>query len=418
MANSSKWNSWLFTTAKSWSSGQLELPVLDLQEANYINNSIMESLFELKNVFSNVLKNISPENSKNLIITFKTTQLFISSLLQKKIDLIEEININKKFQYDQIKLEIENSLGHTLQLYKSGQLNKSLNTCSEILVKYLEFVEHNDFKNFSINEFIKLIDFTNEESFKKYVSFNTFPTIRLKQNRLIKSISHFEVYYTRRNDDFFTLEELFNEFVNAYKNLTREEKSISEKFDFNYSVKKTNKTSTIEKRIKGLKDKLKYRTKIEKNELIHLYHNLIYHINQTTYAQISTKNITTDYFSGLKDYKQISELFLLTPAIKTIAKDSLEHLLLSFKSTPATAVKELELVISNIGKMESASLILPEENKEQMETSSNESTNQLKITLKNYLVFIKETGELKGSEYKDYLLKLFSMFLMEVSNEE
>lgn len=417
MANSNKWNSWLFTTAKTWSEGQLELPVLDLQSANTINNSIMERLFELKNIFNRSLVNITPEKSQQLKITLNVTHQHLNNLLNEKIALIEEINEKKKFQYSQLKQDIDDHLNNTLNYYKAGLFNKSINTCSTTLVTYLEFIELNDIKNFSINEFIKLIDFTNNDSFKKYVSFNTFPSIKRKQILLISSICQFHIHFTRRSDDFFTLEELFKNVINSLKILTQEERNISEKFDFNAGEKNSEDLATIEKRVINIKDKLKYRTKLEKNELIHLYHGIIYHINQTIYAKIATKNIATDYFSGFKEYEQVSELFSLPESLNNIAKNTFTHLLLSFKTTPALAIKELDESLSQVNKIESFLNLNSEGKDEKMIQNINTLTNQFKLNIQDYITFIKKSGELKSSEYKNYLLKSFSLCLMEVSSE-
>ena len=54
---------------------------------------------------------------------------------------------------------------------------------------------------------------------------------------------------------------------------------------------------------------------------------------------------------------------------------------------------------------------------EKMIQNINTLTNQFKLNIQDYITFIKKSGELKSSEYKNYLLKSFSLCLMEVSSE-
>ena len=59
MLNSNKWNGWLFNTATEWSENHFELPVVDFQHANKINNNIMKTLFTLNSEFNEFIKDIT-----------------------------------------------------------------------------------------------------------------------------------------------------------------------------------------------------------------------------------------------------------------------------------------------------------------------------------------------------------------------
>ncbi len=426
MSYSNKWNRWLFNTATTWSENHLDLPIVDLHHANKINNMMMKIIFNLNNEFNQFNKNINPKSSNNILNVITNISLIIKEKLKEKESLVIEINRNKRSQYKHNHEEIISKLDSIENSFKNGQFNKSQSTSSDLLVYILDYIEHNDKSIFSINRFIEFINFTDKESFTRYISFCEFPSIKNSQTNLIEKISHFHTHYIRREDDFFTLEELFKEIIQAMKNMIVDEKNIIEKFDIKCDAQYKNGVSKLDIYLKSILEKLTYRTELKHTDLKEFYKHILYHFNQDVFTNISLNKINPDYFSGFKNYSQISELFKLEQNINEWAEQIFTRLQNAFSMTPDIAINELTILleITNqfdkmlaTSKMSIKVLKNKKDTKHQLKTDKLESLYLFINYISQLIDYIKTTKTNKGSDFKNLLTKQLALVLFEVSNE-
>lgn len=418
-----KWNAWLFKTSSRWSEDHLELPVLDHNHVNLINNAILLTIFNIHKDAQNLTTDLTPKNCKHFETIIENASMELSKKLEEKEFLVKKINERRISQYIDHHKEVKLTMQKIKKHFTNGRYNQCSNIASMMLINKLDQIENIDRETFKLDNLLNLNDFSKKENLLKHISLCQFPSVKTSQLKAIDSLTELQAHYNRKSNDYFTLEELSELLKSNIKRMINEENNIIDRFEIKQSNSLLATRSAINKSTKDICEKIVYRADINKELLHNLNKSILTHINQTVYHLIATNKISLDYFIGINNVEQINNLFLLTDEMGRLAKILFENTLKIFaysdhsQKNRTNNLMECSDMLSRIIELQ-----VYEQNFEKVNYIPYRKKNILENIdkFKNKINEIQEYEANKSpynqQEYKSTLLRLLTLILLEVSN--